>query len=287
MNSMTGIGRAQGAVVGIPVRLEIKSVNHRYCDVTFKAPFKYALLEINVAQTVKKQISRGRIDIFLFEEKVAQMTPAQATGYQAYRDFLTQLKTELNLSDPITLDLVLSGAHQWMSTENDHKALWTEFEPILMQALDDLRIMRSIEGNKLKDYIKKDFATIGKLKNGIADQICSVQKEIEVKIKERISERAKEIKELDPQRLHTEVVYYLDRMDITEELVRLDSHLSQIKTLLESQEPIGRKLDFMLQEFGREFNTIGSKCSLVQISHLVVEAKATLEKIREQAMNVE
>lgn len=287
MNSMTGIGRAQGLVLGIPVRLEIKSVNHRYCDVTFKAPLKYALLEMDVVQSVKKLISRGRVDIFLFEEKVTQVTKTQIAGYQAYFNYLNQLKNELNLSDRITLDHLLSGAHQWTNTESDHKTLWTEFESILVHALDDLKKMRSIEGGKLKEYIIKEFVNIEKLKNNISSQSSSVQNEVEAKIKDRILERSKEIKELDPQRLHTEVVYYLDRMDITEELVRLDSHLSQVKTLLESQDPIGRKLDFMLQEFGREFNTIGSKCSQASVSYLVVEAKAILEKIREQAMNVE
>lgn len=287
MNSMTGIGRAQGVVLGLPVRLEIKSVNHRYCDVTFKAPLKYALLELNVEQTVKKTISRGRVDIFLFEEKVSQLTQTQIAGYRSYLEYLNHLKNELNLSDKITMDHLLSGAHLWVGTENDTKALWSGIEPILKEAIVDLKSMRKTEGSKLKEIIKNDFKTIGNIKENIFNLSRAVQDEVEKKIRDRILERAREFKELDPQRLHTEVVYYLDKMDITEELGRVDSHLHQVQDLVESQEPLGRKLDFLLQEFGREFNTIGSKCSQVQVSYLVVEAKATLEKIREQAMNVE
>lgn len=287
MRSMTGMGRATGVVNGLPVRVEIKTVNHRFCEVCFRAPGKYATLEIPIQRLVKDSISRGRIDVFLFEEKSTVASTPELEAYKSCYHYLNQIKTSLGLKEDVSMSVLMDSVSGWISRDLDSDAAFQEILPALKQALQDLDRMRLTEGARLKKYFEEYFQTIQAITVQIAHHSDSVQSNLKAKFQQRMAEKQAEIGDVDPQRLMQEVVFYLDRMSITEELDRLNSHLKLQAELLAGKEPVGRKMDFLLQEFNREFNTIGSKSAHSEIAHLVVEAKSTLEKIREQVQNIE
>lgn len=287
MKSMTGMGKANGVLQGNPVRLEIKSVNHKFCEVGFRGSGKYSSLEIQLQQFIKEHITRGRVDIFLFEEKTSELSESEIEGFRSYYKYLARVKETLKLKEEIGFTHLLSGVNGWVQKEMEPKKTWNDLKVILQTALDELDDMRVQEGNRLKENIKDRFLSIRNIMKKIEKMLVNVNAELTQKIKERIAARAEEIGNLDPQRLHSEVVFYLDRMDISEELERLKSHVKCMDDFLEVKEPVGRKIDFLLQEFNREFNTIASKAQNSQIAHLVVDAKSELEKIREQIQNIE
>lgn len=287
MKSMTGMGRSKGAVGGIPVRLEIKSVNHRFCEVHFRAPSKYATLELKVQRLVKDKISRGRIDIFLSEERAVDPSETEMAAYKSYHSYLQNIRQTLGLSDEITLSQLVSGVGGWIPKDTNADEVWKELEPLLKAGIDDLISMRNEEGDRLKKVIQNQFLTIQKIKEDISSRTDDVKVELQEKIGQKVRSKIEEWAEVDAQRLATEVVFYLERMDITEELDRLDSHLKALPKLFEGSQPMGRKVDFLLQEFNREFNTITSKCSNSKMAQLVVDAKSELEKVREQIQNIE
>ncbi|MBF0107007.1 MAG: YicC family protein [Deltaproteobacteria bacterium] len=287
MLSMTGMGKAGGLVLGVPVRIEIKTVNHRFCDIHFRAPVKYLSLELKVQQVVKKHIKRGRVDIFVNEEKTAELSGVELDALRSYHAYLGGIKEALNIEEPITLQHILMGVGGWITKEIDTDSAFRDFEVILNAALADLVTMKQAEGNELRGSINKSLLTIEKTRDNILQKTGAIKDVLEGRIRQRIAEKQMELKDVDSQRLAMEVVYYLDRMDITEELDRIKSHLVQVRTLINSEASVGRKFDFLLQEFNREFNTIGSKCTEPAVSYAVVEAKAELEKIREQIQNIE
>lgn len=287
MKSMTGMGKATGVVLGTNIRLEVKSVNHRYCEVNLRAPSKFYVLEILLQQYIKKTISRGRVDLYINEEKTSQLSEMDLGAFQAYFKYLSHIKAELQLKDEITLPILISGANNWIQKEMDSDKAWNDFLPILDVALADMEKMRIREGQTLKKYIQERFITIRNIINNISEISTDIQKELDKKIKEKITEKLSEVGEVDPNRLQMEVIYYLDRMDISEELERLKSHMLQMDGFFHSDYAIGRKIDFLLQEFNREFNTIASKSQNSKAAHLVIEAKSELEKIREQIQNIE
>jgi uncharacterized protein (TIGR00255 family) len=287
MKSMTGMGKSKGVVSDAQVRVEIKTVNHRYCDVNFRAPWRYAALEIPTQQFIKENISRGRVEINIFEEKAAKASIAELSAFTNYYNYLNQITKELNLEEPVSLQHLLPGIGGWIHKEIDTDTTWKELKPIVLSAIIDLNQMREKEGASLKKDIIKRFTTIENIKKKVDSLHVEIKDELEQKVMDKLNTRIKEVIDLDPQRLHAEVLFYSDRMDVSEELERLESHFSQVKTFFEKSETIGRKIDFLLQEFNREFNTISSKASHAQVAHLVVEAKSELEKIREQVQNIE
>lgn len=287
MKSMTGMGRGRGVVQGVPIRVEVKSVNHRFCDVNIRAHGKYNVLEVPITTLVKKCVGRGRVDIYIAEEKTAQPSPADVTAYRACFEYLTNIKNALKLKEDVGLGHLIQGVPSWGQRELDAGEAWREFEPILKGALDELNKMRSVEGGRLKKDITRHFLEIDKIRGEIKAAAGEVSAELQKRLKQRLTEKLEKLKELDPDRLHMEAVYYVDRMDITEELERLKSHMAVVEDLFAMDEPVGRKIEFLLQEFNREFNTIASKCQNAEVAHLVVDAKSELEKIREQVQNIE
>ncbi len=203
------------------------------------------------------------------------------------KKYLENIKAALGLTESITLDHILAGVNSWVSREIDPKKAWADFEPILQTALDDLNDMRFIEGEKLKNFVRERFDVVSHLHEQILDASETVTAEIEQKLKLKLNERLEELARVDSQRLEAEVIFYADRADITEELERIESHMKLVTELLAAEESVGRKLDFILQEFNREFNTIASKSQKTSIAHWVVDAKTELEKIREQVQNIE
>lgn len=287
MKSMTGMGRAHGTVLGAGIRLEMKSVNHRYCEVSTKLPGRFQPLDILIQQQIKKSISRGKVDLYVIEEKNSQVASVEIDAYKACFTYYKNIQNALGLAGDITLQDLTQGVSAWIQREVDVEKMWADFRPLLDAVMADLMTMRAKEGANLKNEMLRLFTTIETLAERIAAEKGAVEAEVEKRLREKIQARSEELGVIDPMRLQMEIVYYLDRIDITEELQRLKSHMDQVRIFLADSNPSGRKIDFLLQEFNREFNTIASKSQNSSVSHLVVEAKAELEKIREQVQNIE
>lgn len=287
MKSMTGMGRAEGSVLKTPFRVEIKSVNHRFCEVFVKLPTRFSTLELLLQKLIKEKLSRGKIDLYIFEEKTPELTDFEIEAFEAYHAYLRKICDHLELKEPITLRDLTAGVGSWAQKDLDFEKAWKDLKSIVEKAMGDLDKMREREGAELKKELESRVHYLEDLYQKVLVESADLQKKLEEKIRQKISDRAEELEKLDPGRLHMEVLYYLDRMDVSEELERLKSHFSQAKTFFSSKEPIGRKLEFLLQEFHREFNTIASKSQNSEVAHLIVAAKAELEKIREQIQNIE
>lgn len=288
MKSMTGMGRAVGVVLGTPTRIEIRSINHRFSEVSTRVPTRYLMLEIPIQKFIREHLTRGKIDVFLFEEKKQDLTEEDLQNFVSYHRYLKKICTSLNMSaESVEFKDVLSGVGSWVQKEIDVDKVWKELKPLLEKALQDLLKMREFEGKNLKQEFEARFAMLTKIRDQIFEQVKDINKNLQERLNKKISEKKSELADLDPQRLHTEVLYYLDRMDVSEELERIQSHLNQTQVFLKDKEPVGRKLDFLLQELNREFNTIASKSQSAEIAHIIVDAKSELEKIREQVQNIE
>jgi uncharacterized protein (TIGR00255 family) len=291
IRSMTGYGRKEvtGAVHG---SIEVRSVNNRYLDIQVKTPRSLAALEPRVKKTIQDRFSRGRFDVFITrngeQERIGKLTHDEALAAQ-YIGILRDLKARFNLSGEVDLSLV-AGFHDIITVTEDNEdieAVWQLFAEGLGQALDELDGMRAEEGRALvRDMLRR------------LDIISSVMKEIDILSPLSVESARKRMDETltrllnerpDPVRLAQEVAILAERTDVTEELTRLSSHIAQFRSMLAgaTREPVGRRLDFLLQEMGREANTISSKAQEAQISYHVVNIKAELEKIREQTQNIE
>ena len=291
LKSMTGFGRADGETSIGKLAVEARSVNHRYSDINIKLPKRLSLFENRIKEIVRSQVSRGRIDVTLRldslgEEKV-QLNVDLDLAQQYYR-VLDELKEKLHLKDEITLGL-LAGSKDLITTKEesvDIEPYWQEVLPILNQSLQSMDDMKRLEGETLAKDLQQRLEFIGKQLRMIKQQFPSRLKTTLTRLHERLRSLL-EGTEVDPSRFQQEIAFLAERTDITEEIVRAESHLAQFGTLLEGNEPSGRKMDFLLQEIHREMNTISAKANDAEISQRVVEIKAELEKIREQVQNIE
>ena len=288
---MTGFGRREGETTIGKVAIEARSINHRYCDINIKLPKRLVLFENRIKEIVRSQVSRGRIDVTLRldsvgEEKI-QLNVDLDLAQQYYRA-LHELKEKLHLKDEITLGL-LAGSKDLITAKEesvDIEPYWQEVFPILNQSLQNMDEMKRLEGKALVKDLQQRLELVGKLLRMIKQQFPSRVKATFTRLHERLRSLL-EGTEMDPSRFQQEVALLAERTDITEEIVRAESHLAQFRTLLEGNEPSGRKMDFLLQEIHREMNTISAKANDAEISQGVVEIKAELEKIREQVQNIE
>ncbi len=291
LKSMTGFGRAEGETSLGKVIVEARSVNHRYSDINIKLPKRLNSFENRMKEVVRSQVSRGRIDITLRletlgEEKV-QLSVDLDLAQQYYQVF-QDLKEKLHLKDEVTLEL-LAGAKDLITAKEesvDIEPYWQEVLPILNQSLQSMDAMKRLEGEALAKDLQQRLELIGSYLRMIKQQFPSRLKNTLNRLHERLRALL-EGTEIDPSRFQQEVAFLAERTDITEEIVRAESHLSQFGTLLEGNEPSGRKMDFLLQEIHREANTVSAKVNDAEISQRVVEIKAELEKIREQVQNIE
>ena len=291
VNSMMGYGRSEQETGLQKVLIEMKAVNHRYCDIVLKIPKKMAMFEDRIKKLVKSHVNRGRVEIYMsFDEEKGEdftVTPNYAVLDQ-YKAALDEMKGRYGITRDFDLNLLtrFQDVFSVEYKEIDEEAIWSLIEKAVTEALNSLIQMRKVEGQKLLEDIQGRIKTI----KGIivelekrAPEIVVIHKE---KMRERINELLGEI-ELDEAKLAQEVAYFSDKTNITEELVRLDSHLDQLATIFNEDQSIGRKLDFLLQEINREINTIGSKSPDIDISNHVIELKSEFEKIREQIQNIE
>jgi uncharacterized protein (TIGR00255 family) len=292
IKSMTGYARVEKTNKGFMVIFEIRSYNSRHLDIVLRVPHGYHLLEDKIRSLIAKRVTRGHI-----EAKV-QIKKDFDEGYdyeinmpkaKAYHDALRRLKNDFNLDPEISVDLLAREDGVIMPTERNRniEADLPAIEDCINNAIDDLDAMRRKEG----DFIAKDFH--GRL-NFIEQSIEKIEKEsdnllsyYQERLKERISVLTKGVAEIEPVRIAQEAAFLADKSDISEEILRAKSHIKQFRDTIDSDESAGRKLNFLLQEFNREFNTMGSKAQSANISHMIVEVKSELEKIREQLQNVE
>lgn len=290
VKSMTGFGRSEENFDNRCYVVEIKSVNHRFGEVYVKLPKEYSLLEENVRKLVLKKVSRGRIDVYITIEnfgendKIVEVnTPLMTSYLKAIQEISQNLKLDLNI------DLIQFAKLPDMLVIKDvadAELVWSELETVVQKAIEQLIAMRDTEGKKLANDIKIRGERIGKTLKKIEERSPEVVKEYRNRLQEKIRQILPDI-QIDENRLITEVAIFAERSSINEEIVRLESHLEQLMQILTQEGPIGRKLDFLLQEMNREINTIGSKANDLAISKMVVEIKSELEKIREQIQNIE
>jgi len=288
---MTGFGRGEGETTLGKMVVESRSVNHRYSDINIKLPRRLSLFESRIKEIIRVQVSRGRIDVTLRldslgEEKV-QLTVDLELAEQYYR-VLRDLKERLQLKDEITLSL-LAGAKDLITAKEELGEIepyWQEILPVLRQSLKNMDDMKRIEGESLTKDLQQRLKTI-------TEQLQMIKQQFPLRLKaffNRLQDRLRSLLEgmaTDPLRFQQEIAFLAERSDITEEIVRAESHLDQFRSLLEGNDPVGRKMDFLLQEIHREVNTVSAKANDAEISQRVVEIKSELEKIREQVQNVE
>lgn len=291
VKSMTGYGRGSVEEGGRSFSVEIKSVNNRYLDVNIRLPRQLSSLEDNIRKYVASKISRGKIDIYISQEKFSQddiTVSVDEKMAESYYNAFNFLKNKFELQEAISLAL-LAKSPDVVSIEKkdeDIETIWITLKRSLDEAIAMFIDMRCKEGLKLsKDIVDRCNLILDKV-NIIEERSPKLIEDYREKIMQRVSEYLKEV-EIDEARLLNEVAFFADKSNTTEEVVRLKSHIEQFKNAFSSSEPIGRKLDFIVQEMNRETNTIGSKANDINITNLVVDIKSEIEKIREQVQNIE
>jgi uncharacterized protein (TIGR00255 family) len=290
IRSMTGFGAGRGATGGEEIDVEVRSVNHKFCEVKARLPRELSLLELDVQRTVKDRLARGGIEVLVRRAGTAgALAPrVDAALAEAYARAFAEVGARMGLSGGPTLADVV-GAEGVVRLEEravDLEAARAALGRGLVQALDALVAMRAREGEALARDLAARLAAVEGLVARIAELSPRSVEHHRARLEERIAELSRGIP-LDPARLAQEVAIFADRTDVAEEITRLGSHLTQARVLLGSDEPAGRKLDFLVQEMHREANTTGSKSQSADISGLVVELKAEIERMREQVQNVE
>lgn len=289
--SMTGFGRAQFTDESLKVTVEIKSVNHRFLEAVVKLPRKYSLLEERVKDAIRDRLQRGRIDVWIGIEEVARKTGGLQVDKDLAMDYYKSLKdlAELvGISPEITVYELscMEGVVSLREQEADMEELWGKILPVFKEAMEQLIDMRCQEGEKLKQDIQNRITVLTHLVSEIEERTPIVVQAYKDKLNDKIAALSEGV-DLDPNRLVTEVAIFAEKSDITEEVVRFRSHLDQLSRSLALNEPIGRKLDFLMQELNREMNTMGSKSPDLILSQKVVDGKAEIEKMREQIQNLE
>ena len=290
IKSMTGYGRAKLSKDDREYQIEIKSVNHRYLDISVRIPKQLSYLEETIKKEIAKKVKRGKIDVFVtfennsLEGKEIKINTELA---KAYIDELKKLAEKENILSDIQVTEISKypDVLNIQSNQDDEKITKEVLETITI-ATDNLVQMRETEGNKISEDLLKRLNIINKKVEEIAKLSTGLIEEYVVKLEERIKEILKN-QEIDKTRLAQEVVIYADKCSIEEEVTRLNSHISQFKNLLNSDEAIGKKLDFIIQEMNRETNTIGSKANNLEITNGVIDIKTEIENIREQVQNIE
>lgn len=291
MVSMTGYGRSEAAWSGGTVTAELRSVNHRFCEVVVRLPKVLSSLEEDVKRMIQQRCARGRIELTVSfsggKDTGKQLSLDHALARQ-YHTLLRELKKELRLSGSIDVAMV-AGYRDLISVTDrplDEKHLLQTARRVTADALSALDQMRRREGAMLAKDVVHRLHIVREEVERVERRAPLVAQEYFTRLKTRIA-KLTELPELDHGRLAQELALYADRCDVTEEVTRLNSHLVQFQATLKSEEPLGRTLDFLLQEIGREVNTIGSKANDADIAAHVVKLKGELEKIREQVQNIE
>ena len=291
IKSMTGYGRQKGENERREVQVEIKSVNHRYLDLNVKVPRIYSFLEESIKTAVSAAVARGKVDIYLSitakEGGDVKVSPNLALAGE-YLRALEQVRDTYSLKDDIS---VMELAHMpdlltVAREEPDAEEVKTQALEVLGRALEEYNAMRRTEGERLCEDIARRGQEIGKMVDQVEQRSPQSVEEYRQKIAQRMTEILGD-SDIAEQRILAEAALFADKVSVTEEVVRLRSHLSQLQKMVQGDAPVGRKLDFLVQELNREANTIGSKANDYELAQIVIEIKAEIEKIREQIQNLE
>ncbi|QGU95261.1 YicC family protein [Clostridium bovifaecis] len=292
VRSMTGFGRAMTSEgISRSFTIEIKSVNHRYFDLSVKMPRNLLSLETRIRETIKERVSRGKIDIFInqsvYENDDIEVNFNEKLG-DSYFKCLEKVKSRYEVIDDISVSLIAKFPEVITTEkkEEDLEEIWSSLRQPLLEAVDSLINMRENEGIKLKEDIIEKCDIITTLVSRIETKSPLVVEDYRSKLNNRIKELLN-TSDIDENRIAMEVALFADKAAIDEEIVRLKSHIAQLKQALNKNEPIGRKLDFIIQEMNREANTISSKSNDLEILNLTINIKNYIEKIREQTQNIE
>ncbi len=291
VKSMTGYGRKKAENDQREVTVEIKSVNHRYLDLNIKVPRIYSFLEEAVKSAVSSRVSRGKVDVFVSvftkDGKDVKVTP-NLELIREYVEALRQVRDTFGLADDISTMGVaqMPDALSIDKEEPDNEAVQQQVLEVVGQALEEYDAMRRAEGARLCQDIVQRAGRIGQLVDHVEQRSPQTVEEYRKRISARMQELLGDT-EIAEQRILAEAALFADKVSVTEEIVRLRSHLAQLNTMLSADTAVGRKLDFLVQEMNREANTIGSKANDYELAQTVVEIKAEIEKIREQIQNIE
>jgi len=291
IKSMTGYGRYEHIDESRKIVFDIRSVNHRYCDVTVKVPRAYGYLEDKIREYVSSNVSRGKIEVFLYVENYTSSDKEITIDHvlaENYYSVLKELKETYALRNDIGLsDLTrFSDIFVTRQQEEDKDKAWEMVLSCLKPAVEDFVATRIREGERLKENLLERADAIKSYVAEIKERAPEIVKEYEVRLRSRIDELLGDFK-ADEGKILTEVGIMADKVCIDEELVRLSSHFEELEKILSLSEPVGRKLDFLVQEINRETNTIGSKANDFNLAKTVVEIKSEIEKLREQIQNIE
>ncbi|WP_300364224.1 YicC/YloC family endoribonuclease [uncultured Subdoligranulum sp.] len=289
--SMTGYGRAGALLHGRDIKVELRSVNARFFEYSSRLPRSCAFLEDKLKKLVAARVSRGKVELSLSIQTVTAADTVVSVNWslaEGYRTALDEMARRMEVKNDVTVGMLARFPDVLVQTAapTDEEELWQDVRGVAEQAVDAFVAMRAAEGEKLKADIAGRLTTIETLVAQIeadsAGRVQAYSDKLYARLQELLGDRT-----IDEARLVTEAAIFADKTAIDEETVRLHSHVAQYREILQLEEPIGRKLDFLTQELNRESNTIGSKCQDVAITRLVVELKSEIEKIREQIQNIE
>ena len=292
IKSMTSFGRAQGEEgKGYLFSIEMKSVNNRYLDLNIRMPKFMISLEEEIRKIINTRLNRGKVDVFInykSYDKASAMPKLNLEVAKGYYNCLNELQKEFNIENDITVSK-LANFPEVLTLEEEEENLdevLKEIKPLIEVSLDKMLEMRIREGEKLKEDILIKLDAIEEKVKIIENFAEDLPKTYKQRLEERLSELTKGLN-VDEERIAVEVAIFADKVAIDEEVIRLKSHIGQMRKTLNLEEPVGRKLDFIVQEMNRETNTIGSKANDINITNIVIDIKNLIEKIREQVQNIE
>ncbi len=291
IKSMTGFGRHEENIGGRDITVEIKAVNHRFCEFSAKIPKSFGFLEEKLKAELSGKVFRGKTEVTVMINNVSNKSEDVEVNEETAASYINALRTaneKLMLKDDITLSSLLRFPDVFIvsKAEENEDEIWQSVRTVALKALESFLEMRVREGEKLSEDFKNRLGVIEEL----VEKIEARSPEVNSAYRERLYGRLCEIledKNIDESRILTESAIFADKTAVDEETVRLHSHIRQFEELIGRNEPVGRKLDFLIQEFNREVNTIGSKCQDSEIIKIVLDLKSEIEKIREQVQNVE
>ena len=293
IKSMTGFGRGEYTDGKRSIIAEIKSVNHRYSDITVKMPRRYTFAEDKIKNTVKDKIRRGKVDVSIIVENITENDvniKLNSMLAKQYYDNLTELRSEFDLSGDISLQFLASlpDVMKAIPDVEDEEKITKAILEAFSEAAANLEKMRAVEGEKLAEDLIAKGEHIKEILDKIAERAPQVVTDYTAKLKDRIQELVGSSVQVPEDRILVEAAVFADKCAIDEEITRLNSHLVQLRNIIEkSSQPDGKKLDFLVQEMNREANTIGSKANDITITNYMLEIKSEIEKIREQVQNIE
>lgn len=292
IRSMTSFGRSSSEEGEKRVfTVEMKSVNSRYLDINIRMPKTLISLEEEIRKMISNSLNRGKVDVFINLKNYndgSGIPKVDINLAQGYLECLKEIETKLGVKNDVSVMQIARFPEVITVIEEEDKIeeVWKELKPLISDSLDMMIAMREVEGNKLKEDILSKVSVIEELVSKVEEFADTIPKAFKVKLEERLKELLGNV-DIDESRIAMEVCMLADKATVDEEIIRLRSHINQVRETLNLNDPIGRKLDFIVQEMNRETNTIGSKSSDIQMTNIVIDIKNILEKIREQVQNIE